>query len=386
MSWNSVSSSRAGIASMIAATYWLLAFTTTASAFETKAEQAILIEHETGTVLLEKNADELMFPASMSKIMTAYMAFEQLAAGTLSMEDVLPISERAWRMGGSKMFVEVGKEVSVADLLRGIIVQSGNDASIVIAESLAGSEEAFAEQMTERGRELGLQDTVFRNATGWPDPDHVTTARDLAILAGRIIDDFPDYYTMFKEKTFTFNNIRQGNRNPLLYKSVGADGLKTGHTNASGYGLTASATRNDRRLILVLNGLDSVNERSQEAERLLRWGFREFENYPLFTAGETVENADVWLGDHGNLPLVLDEDLTITLPRKARQKMRVAVVYDGPISAPVAKGTEIGKLVVTAPDIEPIERPLLAGADVAQLGLFGRMVSAVSYLVFGAPT
>ena len=235
---------------------------TQAATMETQAEEAFLVDFQTGAVLLDKNADVRMPPSSMSKMMTAYMVFERLKDGRLSLDDELPVSEKAWRKGGSKMFVEVGDQVRVEDLLRGVIVQSGNDACIVLAEGLAGSEEAFAEQMTAKGREIGLTGSNFTNATGWPDENHYVTARDLATLAERIIVDHPEYYHYYSEKEFTWNDIRQGNRNPLLYRNVGADGLKTGHTEAAGYGLTASAMQNGRRLLLVVNGLPSVRPSS----------------------------------------------------------------------------------------------------------------------------
>ncbi len=352
--------------------------------FETQARQAILVEWETNTVLFEKAADELMEPASMSKVMTVYMVFEQLKDGRLSLDDTLPVSERAWKMGGSKMFVEVDTRVSVEDLLRGIVVQSGNDASIVLAEGLAGSEEAFAEEMTRRGAEIGLTNTVFKNATGWPDPEHVTTARDLATLVRRTIADFPEYYHYYAETTFTYSGIRQGNRNPLLYKNRGADGLKTGHTKGAGYGLAASAKRGDRRLVLVVNGLPSARARSMGSQRLIEWGFREFDNYALFKAGEVVEEAEVWLGDEATVPLVIESDLVVTLPRKSRREMRVAATYDGPIAAPIERGAEIAKLVVSAPEIAPVEIPLVAGGAVERLGPAGRLVAMVKHLLWGS--
>jgi len=320
----------------------------------------------------------------MTKIMTAYLVFEALSDKRLAMDDTVVISEKAWRTGGSKMFIEVGTQVTVEDLLRGIIVQSGNDASVAIAEALNGSEEAFSEAMTERARKMGMADSVFRDATGLPNPEHVTTARDLAILTKNMIQDFPEYYPMFAEKTFTYNEIRQGNRNPLLYKELGVDGLKTGFTDEAGYGLTASVKRGDRRLIMVINGLESVRDRGEEAEKLIAWGLREFDNYPLFKAGEVVEEAEIWLGEAGSVPLVLNEDLTITFPRKARKGMKVAVSYDGPIPAPVVKGTQIASLVITGPEITPIELPLYADADVNGLNFFGRLSGALGYLVFGA--
>ncbi len=355
-----------------------------AHAFETPAAQVFAVDIDTGTVLVERAADDPMAPASMSKLMTVYMVFERLAEGGLNLTDTMPVSEKAWRMGGSKMFVRVNTRVSVEDLLRGIIVQSGNDACIVIAEGLAGTEEAFSAEMTRRGREIGLLNTTFRNASGWPDPEHLTTARDLATLAIRLIEDFPQYYGFFAEKSFTYNGIKQGNRNPLLYKEVGSDGLKTGHTKESGYGLTASAVRNGRRVVVVLSGLESVNQRSREAERLLDWGFREFGNYTLFEAANTVDTADVWLGTEAQVPLVLKDPLTVTLSRKARRAMTVKVAYDGPVPAPIAKGDRIGELIVDAPGAPGIGVPLFAGESVARLGVLGRFQAAVGYLLWGA--
>lgn len=358
--------------------------------FQTTAKQAILMDFDTGAVLYAKNADTPMFPASMTKIMTSIMVFDELRAGRLQLDSTFRVSENAWRKGGSKMFVRVKDDIKVEDLLRGIIVQSGNDASIVVAEGLAGSDETFADQMTERAREIGLQDTVFRNATGWPDPDHVTSARDLAKLAAYLIREYPDFYSYYSEKEFTYGKsldgkpITQGNRNPLLYKSVGADGLKTGHTEASGFGLTASAIRGDRRLVMVINGLNSVRARSSESERLINWGFQVFDNYPLFQAGETVENAKVWLGDAGTVPLVIEDELTITFPKSARRNMKVKVIYDSPIPAPFDAGMQVARLEVTAPDIEPIIRPLKTSQSVGQLAFFGRITSAINFIIFGA--
>ena len=357
-----------------------------AAAIETPARQAILLDMGTGAVLFEKNADEPMPPASMSKLMTVYLLFERLRDGRLKMDDTLPVSEKAWReggaaSGGSTMFLEPGTSVKVEDLIQGIIVQSGNDASIVVAEGLANDEAAFAKEMTKRGRELGLRNTVFRNATGWPDPEHLSTARDLALLAQRTIEDFPQYYHYYSEKEFTYNGIRQANRNPLLYKDLGADGLKTGHTEASGYGLTASARKGDRRLILVINGLNDVRDRTRESERLISWGFREFDNYALFKAGEQVSTAEVWLGKAENVALVVDRDLTVTLPNAARPEMKVSVAYDGPIPAPITEGDRLAVLKISAPGVETVEVPLVAGNSVEKLGFFGRLFAAVKHLV-----
>jgi D-alanyl-D-alanine carboxypeptidase (penicillin-binding protein 5/6) len=355
-----------------------------AATIETAAREAILIDATTGAVLMEKDADVAMPPASMSKIMTAYMVFTRLKEGRLKLDDTLPVSEKAWKMGGSKMFVQVGTEIRVEDLLQGVIVQSGNDACIVLAEGLAGSEEAFAQAMTEKAHEIGLTNSSFANATGWPDPGQRMTARDLATLALRTIENFPEFYHFYSEKEFEWSDIRQGNRNPLLYKTVGADGLKTGHTEEAGYGLTASAVQDDRRLILVVTGLESVRARSEESERLLRWGFREYDNYALYAANETVDDAPVWLGEASTVPLVAKDDMVLTLPRKARKGMKVSVNYVSPIPAPIEEGEEVAELVVTPSEGDPVSFPLYAGATVGQKGPFGRIVAAVEFLIFGA--
>ncbi len=355
-----------------------------AKAIETQAKQAYLIDVATGSVLIEKNAEQPVPPASMSKLMTVYMVFELLKDGRLSLDDKFLVSKKAWRKGGSKMFVKVNSQVRVEDLLRGIIVQSGNDACIVIAEGLAGSEEAFADQMTKRARELGLQDSTFKNATGWPHPEHLMSARDIAHLSMRIARDFPEYYAIFSEKNFTYNKIKQGNRNPLLYRESGADGLKTGHTEASGYGLAASAMRGDRRVVLVVNGLPSVRVRSSESLRLINWAFRAFENYSLFEKGATVDQADVWLGTEATVPLIIERDVKVTLQRRFRRKMTAKIVFTGPIPAPIAKGAPIARLVVTAPEFKTLSIPLHAGIEVEQRGMFGRLGAALKYMIWGS--
>ena len=350
-----------------------------AGAIETSARQALLIDINTGAVLFEKNADELMPPASMSKMMTVYLVFDRLKKGRLKLDDTLTVSESAWQRGGaasggSTMFLHIGDRVRIEDLLHGVIVQSGNDASMVLAEGLGGTEEAFAEEMTRKAHEIGMKNTTFHNASGLPDPGHLTTARDLAVLAKHTIEDFPEYYPFYAQREFTYGGIRQGNRNPLLYKGVGVDGLKTGHTLASGYGLTASALRGDRRLILVLNGLPSMQARSDEADRLFDYGFREFENYHLFKAGEEIARADVWYGHERQVPLTAVSDVTVTLPRKSRNDMKVTLAYDGPIPAPIRKGDHIASLQISAPSVAPMEVPLVAAADVDELGPLGRVV------------
>ncbi|MBK8175732.1 MAG: D-alanyl-D-alanine carboxypeptidase [Rhodospirillales bacterium] len=375
----------AGLVALLAIGFASLSASPSA-AIETMAREAILIDPQTGAVLFEKNADELMPPASMSKIMTVYMIFDRLRSGKLSLEDTFPVSEHAWRTGGcvsdgSTMCLKLGERVKVEDMIQGIIVQSGNDASIVAAEGLFGSEEALAEAMTRKAKEIGLQHSTFRNATGLPDPEHRMTVRDLSILAERTIKDFPEYYHFYSEKTFTYNGIKQGNRNPLLYKDIGVDGLKTGHTQAAGYCLTASAVRDGRRLILVVTDLPSMQARSEESERLLDYGFREFENVTLVKAGENTDSADVWLGEEDTVPLTTQDDVIVTVPRRARDQMKVSVAYDGPVPAPIAKGDQIAMLTVSVPGMPPVEHPLVAAADVAKLGLFGRMVAALRSVV-----
>jgi D-alanyl-D-alanine carboxypeptidase (penicillin-binding protein 5/6) len=350
-----------------------------AQTVDTPAPFAYLMDLSSDTVLMEKQADVPTAPASMSKMMTILMVLERLKAGTLSLDDTFPVSRKAWEKGGSKMFVEVDTRVSVDDLLHGIIVQSGNDACIVIAEGLAGTEEAFAADMTARAQELGLDDSHFVNSTGWPAENHVMSARDLAKLAQILIEEFPDYYPLFAEETFTYNDITQKNRNPVLSVEIGADGLKTGHTEASGYGLTASAKRGDRRLVLVLNGLESATQRAREAERLLEWGFRSFVGVTLFDAQGLVEEAPVWLGERASVPLVLEDKLAVTMPRPSSRQMQVSIRYDAPIPAPIRKGDRLGTLRVTAPGFETVERPLIAGADVGALGPVGRVLSVAQH-------
>ncbi len=354
-----------------------------ASGIDTQARNAIILDYETGAVMLDKGSDQRMPPASMSKIMTAYMVYDALKKGKLSLEDMLPVSEKAWRTQGSKMFVPLGGRVKVEDLVRGLIVQSGNDACIVLAEGIAGSEAAFVEQMNEKAKELGLKDSHFTNVDGLPDPDEYMTARDLSTLARRLIADFPEYYHYDSEKDFTYNGIKQGNRNPLLYKDLGADGMKTGHTEEAGYCLTASAIRDGRRIIMVLAGLPTMKSRSTEGERLLEWAFREFSDYRLVKAGDTLDQADVWLGAEPKVPVTASQDVLVTLPKAARRSMKATVHYDGPVHAPVAKGQPVGKLVITADGIDPVDVPLVAAQPVDKLGPMGRIAAAAGYLVWG---
>jgi D-alanyl-D-alanine carboxypeptidase (penicillin-binding protein 5/6) len=347
---------------------------------ETSARQAFLIDASTGTPLLAKEADAPMPTSSMSKMLTVYLVFEAIKEGKLKLDDTLPTSEHAWKQEGSRMFLNAGQRARVEDLLRGVIVQSGNDAAVVLAEGLGGSEESFAEMMNAKARQLGMVSSRFVNATGMPDPQHYSTARDLATLALALIRDFPEDYHYFSELEFTYNNIKQGNRNPLLYRAMNVDGLKTGHTDVGGFGLTASALRNGRRMVIVLNGLDDMQARADESAKLLDWGYREFGLYPIAKTGEAITEAKVWLGREPSVRLIASGDLALTLPRSARGGLKVEAVFDQPIAAPIAKGQAVGKLVVTAPGIEAKEIPLLAARNVDRLGFFARIKAKLRLL------
>ncbi len=355
---------------------------------DTAARYALILDYNTGATLLDKDADQPMTPSSMTKLMTAYIVFSMLKSGRLKPDQDLPVSERAWRMGGSKMYVQVGTQVKVEDLIRGMIVQSGNDACIVLAEAVAGSEEQFAELMNQKAKELGLTQSHFANATGWPAPGHVMSARDIATLATHLIRDFPEYYKYFSERDFSYNGteggrpIDQANRNPLVQKGL-ADGLKTGHTEDGGYGLVASAERNGRRVVMVLNGMTSMHQRAEEGERLLEWAFREFEDVTLFTAGDTVESVPVWLGAAPTVPLIGGRDLVVTMPRNWRSKAKITVAYEAPIRAPVQRGSALGRLQVAGDGVPEISMPLLAGADVPRLSLPGRALAVLAHYVVG---
>lgn len=353
-------------------------------AIDVQAPQAYMVDVNTGAILLEKNADQKMAPSSMSKIMTAHLVFERLKSGDVKLEDMLHVSKEAWQMGGSKMFVQVNSQVSVGDLLQGVIVQSGNDACIVLAEGLGGTEAAFAEEMTRKANEMGAKNTTFVNTTGWPDEGHVSTARDLAIMADRTIRDFPqEYEKYYSMKEFTYNNIKQGNRNTLLYKNMGADGMKTGHTEAGGYGIVATAKQGDRRIILVINGLPSSKARDQEATALLNWGFSYFKNYKIFGKGDVVETADVWGGEEKSIDLVSGQDIIFTLPRSQRKDLQVKVRYDSPLAAPLKAGDKVGTLEITIPEKGVQVIPLLAAKDLDKASFFQRVNNSIHYLLWG---
>ena len=350
----------------------------------THAKTAYLIDAVTDTVLLFKDADQRTAPSSMAKMMTVYIIFEELKAGRLKLDSKFRVSERARSMGGSRMFVEVGSEISVDDLIKGIITLSGNDACVVIAEGLSGTEDNFAARMTKKARDIGMPNSVFRNASGWPAEGQYTTARDLAVLARRTILDFPEYYKYYAVTDFTWNNIRQENRNRLLSITPGTDGLKTGHTEEGGYGLTSSTLRDGRRIILVVNGLVDMRQRASESARLTEWAFREYTNKVAFRSGDKVVDADVWLGDQRTVPLVTQRAIAATVPVGQDANVRVTVQYDGPIRAPIRKGDQIGKVMVSAaPGARAVEYPLFAGADVPRLGAFGRAVGVIKHYLFG---
>jgi D-alanyl-D-alanine carboxypeptidase (penicillin-binding protein 5/6) len=349
----------------------------------TASDHVYIVDYNTGSVLYDKAGEEKLHPASMSKLMTIYLLFEAVKKGDIKLTDTFHVSKKAWSTQGSKMFVPINSDVSVEDLIRGIIVQSGNDACVVAAEGLAGSEEAFAERMNKKAAELGLQDSHFVNASGLPDPNHLMSARDLFILAKRLFEDFPEYYHYFSEKEFTFHGIKQGNRNPLLYRpNTGVDGLKTGHTEEAGFGLVASAIRDGRRIFMVVHGLGSMQNRADEAGQLLDWAFRAFGDYTVAKKGTLLAQANVWMGQQKTVPLTVGKDLVVTIPVSDRAKVVTKAIYDGPIPAPITAGQQVGELVMTIPGMPDFHAPLVAAADVPQLGFGGRVVAQLQHLIF----
>ncbi len=345
---------------------------------DTVARWAIVVDYNTGATLLDKNADEEMTPSSLTKLMTAYLVFSALKAGRLALGQQLPVSERAWRMQGSKMFVALGSTVSVEDLIRGMIIQSGNDACIVLAEGVAGSEEAFVVQMNQMARQLGLTHSVFQNCDGWPLPGHHMSVRDIATLATRLIRDFPQYYHYFDEKSFTYNNIHQDNRNPLVDAGT-ADGLKTGHTEDGGYGLCASAERGGRRVILVLNGMGTNKQRSTEGERILDWAFANFEDAQMVKKGQVIDRAQVWLGTVPDVPLVAARDLVLTMPVNWRDHARIEANFASPLNAPLQAGTKVGSVNFTFPGFNmlPQQVDLLVGESIPEQGVLDRAMTVL---------
>ena len=356
--------------------------------FQTVAPFAVLIEAESGTVLFEHNADQLMAPSSMAKLMTAELVFRAIKQGKLSPTDEITISENAWRhggapSGGSTMYAALHSKVKVDDLIHGMVIQSGNDACIALAEAMAGSEGAFATRMTERAREIGLAKSTFSNSTGLPDPGTQMTARELALLAQHLIREYPKYYPLYGEREFTWNKIRQRNRNPLLAMAIGADGMKTGFTKDAGYGLVGSAVQNGLRLIAVVNGLKTAKERAEESRKLLEWGFRAFESKLLFADGAPVGEAKLYGGEKARVALVGAQPIRLLVPRGASDKVVARIVYNGPVAAPVAKGQPIGRLKVWRGDTLTLEVPLQAGEAVAVGTLYQRAFDAATELAIG---
>ena len=356
------------------------------AAFETSAEAAFVVDLGTGTVLLDRNADVPLPPASMSKLMTLYVTFEAIRDGRLSMSEKLPVSRHAMSYGGSTMFLDTTDRVSVEDLVRGIIVLSGNDACAVLAEALSpdGTEAGFARFMTQRAQQLGMTNSTFANSNGWPAAGQNMSMRDLALLARRIITDFPEFYPMFAETEFAFDGRapqNTQNRNPILKLGIGADGLKTGHTQAAGYGLVGSAKQGDRRVIFVVSGLETAQARAEESEAIVNWAFRQFSESTLIEAGTDVARADVWMGEAASVGLVTGQDLTMLLPVLGGDKVAAEVIYDGPLQAPVSAGTRVGELVVRPEGMPETRVPLLAGADVARGGFSTRLKTVSGLLI-----
>ncbi len=348
----------------------------------TEARWALILDFNTGATLLEKNPTEAMPPSSMTKLMTLYIVYSKLKAGQLKLDQTLPVSRAAWRTGGSKMFVPLGGDVSIADLIQGIEVDSGNDACVVIAEAISGSEETFAELMNHTAQQLHLVNSHFINATGLPAPGHYMCCQDIATLARLIISEFPDYYHYASEKVFTFSNIKQYNRNQLVQENL-ADGLKTGFTDAGGYGLCASAERDERRIIMVLNGMPTEADRTAEGVRLLDWAFRSFEDVTLFKAGTPVAAVPVWLGSNPTVPLAGLTDLVATLPHEWRRTAHIRAIYEAPVPAPISAGQPLGWLLLDGQGVPPARLELYAAIAVPRLGLAGRALAVLTHLAFG---
>lgn len=333
----------------------------------------LLMDANSGQILIEYNADERLPPASLTKMMTSYIASNELHNGHINFNDKAPISVRAWKMGGSRMYIREGTKVKVEDLLRGIIIQSGNDASVAMAEFIAGSEDAFADLMNQQAATLGMNDSYFINASGWPADNHYSSARDMATLARHIINDFPEHYSIYAEKSFAYNNITQQNRNLMLWRDSRIDGLKTGHTDAAGYCLVASAKENDMRLISVVMGADSENSRARETQKLMTYGFRFYETYQAYNKDDVLTQVRVWMGDANKLDLGPAEDLILTIPRDSHDQLKAEMTVNANVTAPIYKGQELGTVVIRMNDEVLLEKPLVALNDVEQGGFFKRM-------------
>lgn len=357
-----------------------------AQAFDTRASAAFVMDQTTGIVLLDKNADEPLPPASMSKLMTTYMAFEAIADGRLNIEERLPVSQHCMNYTGSTMFLDTTDRVRVEDLLRGVIVLSGNDASCVLAEALSrnGTEAGFAAMMTERAREMGMMNSTFANSNGWPAVGHRMSMRDLGILSNRLITDYPTFYPLFAEEVFDYDGEHPANtrnRNPLLGLGIGADGLKTGHTQEAGYGLAGSAKQGDRRVIFIITGLDSAQARAEESERIVTWAFRQFAQRDIAPSGTVLEHAEVWMGEQPTVGLALMEDLSMLVPNTGDEAFDAEIIYNGPIEAPIAAGDEIAQLVIRLENLPDTRVPLMAATDVSRGGFQSNLRVAADVLI-----
>jgi len=358
--------------------------TTAAAAFETRATAAWVADETTGMVLLSKNADTALPPASMSKLMTLNMLFEALRDGRVTLETTFTVSERAKNMGGSSMFLNTNDTPTVEELIKGIVVQSGNDACVVVAEGLAGTEDGFARLMNERAQDLGMENSTFANSSGWPNPNQRMSMEDLGILALRLIREFPEYYGYFGMETFEYDGrvpTNHENRNPLLKLGIGADGLKTGHTQEAGYGLVGSAMQGTRRIVFVITGLPTEDARKQEAIGIVNWAFRQFVEKTVAERGTRIAHAPVWMGAEPEVGLVLSEDLDVLVPALAQDSIDAEITYQGPLRAPVEEGAEVARLTLQLPDMAPVEVPLVAERAVARGGFLPRIKTAAQVLM-----
>jgi len=349
--------------------------------FDTRASAAYVLDLTTDTVLMEKNADTPLPPASMSKLMTVNILFEALRDGRVTLSTEFGVSAKASKMGGSKMFLREGSRVTVENLIQGIVVQSGNDACVVVAEGLAGTEDAFARLMNDRAKALGMSNSTFANASGWPDPNQRMSMRDLGFLAKRIITEFPEYYGYFAEKEFTWDGIVQKNRNPLLNLGIGADGLKTGHTQEAGYGLVGSATQGARRVVFVISGLQSENARAEEGERIVNWTFRQFTEKTVVTKDTAIADIPVWMGNLERVSVVPQKDISLLVPATVQKNISAEVVYQTPIEAPVKAGDEVATLNINIAGLAPKSIPLVAQQDISRGGFLPRIRTAVRVLI-----
>ena len=361
----------------------VVVFSFPVEAVDTKAEQAIVMDFNTNEILYEKNADQTIIPASMTKIMTVYVAFDRIKNTDLSVEDICNISPKAYKMGGSRTFLEVDDQVSIEVLLKGIIIQSGNDASIALAECLSGTESNFSTLMNVYGKKLGMENTNFINASGWPEENHYSTVHDLAILSIALIRNFPNLYTYFTLKEFTYNDITQPNRNKLLEKVQGTDGLKTGYTRKSGWGISASTLRDNRRINIVINGTNSSRSRLNESSYLINWAFAQTSQKKLISKGQIIKNVDVWLGNKSTVNLITEQEIISTLSFDQLQLFETIIQYTKPISAPFKKGDKLGEMTINIPGREAIIIPLVAEIEVKKINPFARIFSGIKYLVFG---